>query len=148
MFAPIMLRTTDLSVGAPRYVQPATQSNSSGNHPGRAISQMGLMWPPTPSTESSAYPLTRFSSHSVSAAASSSMKAMMSPTAWAMPVLRASERPRTPAFSTTTSSENRSRALSKRAVLWSMTTTTRAGGIVWSCTDSTAATSWSQRSSV
>lgn len=53
MLAPIGLRTGPAAEGMPRYVQPTTQSNSSGKQRGRPCCQRGRTAPPTPITRGS-----------------------------------------------------------------------------------------------
>jgi hypothetical protein len=54
MLQPIRLRTGETVSGSPRYVQPTTQSNSSGNQAGRPSTYIGSILPPTPITLRSA----------------------------------------------------------------------------------------------
>lgn len=94
---PRTLRTRTVPGGRPRYVQPTTQSNSSGNHTGRRPdAQTGSVRPPTAITAGSAYAAAKWRSQSRSATASSSRKAMISPSAAAIPVLRPADSPRGP----------------------------------------------------
>ncbi len=93
MLAPMRLRTSVPS-SMPRYVQPRTQSNSSGNQPGRELSQSGAMNP-----AHSEHVVGRVAGRPALRAtlglrsASSSRNAMISPVASSSPVLRAPESP-------------------------------------------------------
>ena len=50
MLAPTRLRTGSGRLGIPEWVQPTTQSNSSGNQPGLPASHRGRTVPPAPTT--------------------------------------------------------------------------------------------------
>ncbi len=139
----------------PRYAQPTTQSNSSGNQAGRRPeAHTGSVRPPTASTRGSAYPSAKCSSQSRSATASSSRKAITSPVDSATPVLRPADRPRGPALARTRTGPagpgdaKRSLSRSSRAGLWSTTSSSSWAGWDWPCTEATAARMSSQRSSV
>ncbi len=149
---PSTLRTRTRPGGRPRYVQPTTQSNSSGNQAGRRPdAQTGSVRPPTAITRGSSYASAKCRSHSRSATASSSRKATTSPRAWAIPVLRPADRPRGPALASTRTegaSPNSRSSRSRRTGWWSTTSRVSSAGRDCARTEATAARMSVQRSSV
>lgn len=151
-FPPRTLRTWTRPGGSPLYVQPTTQSNSSGNQAGRRPdAQIGIVRPPTAMTRGSAYPAAKCRSQSRSATASSSRNAMISPRETAIPVLRPADRPRGPALASTRTASVSLYSLvsrSRSVALWSTTRSVSRAGRDCVRTEETAARMSSQRSSV
>lgn len=120
----------------------------------RPDAQIGIVRPPTAITFGSVYASAKYRSHSRSATASSSRKAMTSPREAAMPVLRPADSPRGPAFASTRTSPVSFKSLyslvsrSRRAGLWSTTSNVSSAGRDCARTEETAARMSSQRSSV